>query len=143
MIGERGRNGASALEIGIAMASGTPACQRMGMVAKENLGLEMAARLVREGVAAATRGNLFMLAKLSDETVPPLVRCEDMPSPGFQFIPPKHAPGPRRESSLLLATMVFDCDAVWFVPLSTVMPMPASAVVFDGDGEWWYPLSGS
>jgi hypothetical protein len=84
MIGERGHSGASALEIGKAMVAGTPAAQRMGMVAKERMGLEMASRLVREGAVAATRGNCFML---KGDAVPPLVRCEDMPLPGFRRVP--------------------------------------------------------
>ena len=87
MIGECGRDSASALDVGIAMVAGTSADWRMGKVAKENMGLAMAMRLVRDGEAVATRDNRFMLAKQIDVAVPPVVRVEDVPAPGFVRVP--------------------------------------------------------
>lgn len=59
----------------------------MSMVGKEALGLAEAARLVRVGLAAATQNNRFMLAQLGDKAVPPVVRVEDFPKPGFMRVP--------------------------------------------------------
>ena len=87
VIARHGKDGASALDIGKAIAAVHPRGRRMSMVGKEALGLAEAARLVRVGLAVATRNNRFMLAQLGDKAVPPVVRVEDFPKPGFMRVP--------------------------------------------------------
>jgi hypothetical protein len=70
-----GKGGASALDIGNAVAKG-PARHRMSMAAREMMGLEMAASLVRDGLVTATRGNCFILARYKGKVVPPPVEVE-------------------------------------------------------------------
>src|SRR5262249_28586391 len=87
MIMRRGRDGATALEIGIAMVDGTGRSWRMGIAAQELLGLTMGMGLVRAEKAVATRNNRFMLKEYDGKAVPPSVRVEDVPAPGFVRVP--------------------------------------------------------
>jgi hypothetical protein len=69
MIGRRGRNTATALDIGIAMTSGKTTYARTSKAEKETMGLAMATRLLREGIVVATRDNRFILTKLANEAM--------------------------------------------------------------------------
>ena len=94
----RGRNGASTLDIGEAVTARWS--RRMSKADRDAVGLAMATRLVRDGLAVATRGNRFMLPEYDGEAVPPAVRVEDVPAPGFAHVPPQgHAVPPVREKA--------------------------------------------
>jgi hypothetical protein len=56
------------------------------MATRRGVGLSEALCLVREGVVVVTRDNRFMLASFAGKAVPPTLRCEDMPSPGFRRV---------------------------------------------------------
>jgi hypothetical protein len=86
-IAERGRSGATARELGIAMVDGTERGWRMSDGAKELLGLATGTGLVRAGLAVVTRGNRFMLKQFEAKAVPPALRVEDVPAPGFVRVP--------------------------------------------------------
>jgi hypothetical protein len=76
LIGRRGKDGASALDIGVAMlAARSPRHRHMSKAARESMGLEMAASLVRGGLVVATRNNRFMLARYQGHSVPPSSAC--------------------------------------------------------------------
>jgi hypothetical protein len=90
VIARRGRDGASAFEIGKAIAAARRPRWTVGHVSgdqKEALGLAEGARLVRDGLAVATRENRFMLARFEARSVAPSVRLEDQPPPGFVRVP--------------------------------------------------------
>jgi hypothetical protein len=57
------RPSASALEIGDAATEGERRSRHMTWRAKEAIGLEIAASLVEQGFARATRGNMFQIAR--------------------------------------------------------------------------------
>ena len=46
------------------------------MRVRELMGLELATRLVRDGLVTATRGNCFILARYKGKAVPPAVEVE-------------------------------------------------------------------
>ena len=75
LVARHGRNGVSALDIGNAVTKG-PACHRLSMRVRELMGLELATRLVRDGLVTATRGNCFILARYKGKAVPPAVEVE-------------------------------------------------------------------
>jgi hypothetical protein len=78
MVTRRGRMGASALDIGDALAEAMGPRQRRGFRRRdrEAAGLAEGLRLVRAGLAVPTRGNLFMLAKHEGKAVPPAVEAD-------------------------------------------------------------------
>jgi hypothetical protein len=80
MIRRCGKGGASALDIGNAVAA---ARHRMSMRAREMVGLEMATRLVRDGLVTATRGNCFILARYKGKAVAPAVEVDAL---GFKRV---------------------------------------------------------
>jgi hypothetical protein len=84
-IAEHGRDGASGLQVGQAVTAKWS--RPMSMADKEAVGLAMVVRLVRDGLVVATRGNRFMLRTLEGRAVPPALRLEDMPQPGFVRVP--------------------------------------------------------
>jgi hypothetical protein len=86
----RGRAGATALEIGVAVVLSWRnrgkvwrRARGMRMADREALGLAAALRLVEGGQVVATEHNRFMLVRFAKKSVPPAVRVEDMPAPGF------------------------------------------------------------
>jgi hypothetical protein len=85
VVSDRGRDGATALQIGIAMT--VRWSRAMSRDDREAVGLAVATRLVRDGLAVVTRGNRFMLKMHARKAVPPAVRAEDMPAPGFMRVP--------------------------------------------------------
>jgi hypothetical protein len=85
MIAEQGRHGATALDVGAVVTAKWT--RRMSDADKEVLGLATGARLVRDGLVVVTRGNRFMLTRFDGKAVPPPVRVEDMPAPGFSRVP--------------------------------------------------------
>jgi hypothetical protein len=90
VIAQRGRDGASALRIGEAVTARWN--RAMSKDDRDAVGLAMATRLVRDGLAVATSGNRFMLRMHAGKAVPPAVRVEDMPAPGFTRTPGKAGP---------------------------------------------------
>jgi hypothetical protein len=73
MMEGRGRSGASALDIAKTMGS-----------CREAAGLAEGVRLVGEGLAVATRGNLFMLAKYEGKSVPPAFEVDNIGRRAFR-----------------------------------------------------------
>jgi hypothetical protein len=111
IIARAGRNGASAFEIGAGLTNGSVQGRQMNKAAKELLGLKVASALVQDHLVIPTQDNRFMLAKLAEKAVPPMMQREDMPSPGFWRIPSRHTPVEKRGT-------FFNADEVVFVPLS-------------------------
>jgi hypothetical protein len=87
IIAEYGRCGASALDLGHEMTKGSVQGERMGHAAKERLGLTIGHVLVQHRLVVATRHNRFVLAQVASQAVPPALRFEDMPQPGFVRVP--------------------------------------------------------
>jgi hypothetical protein len=84
-IEKRGRHGVTAVEIGVEMMIG----RRNGYRTRatlERMGLEMGVALARDKLVVPTRNNRFMLARFAAKSVPPAVRVEDMPAPGFMRV---------------------------------------------------------
>jgi hypothetical protein len=84
---ERRRAGATAMDVGRAVTSRWSRDMRPEDV--EVVGLAMAVRLVRDGLVVMTRDNRFMLPEHAGKAVPPAVRVEDAPPPGFMRVPPR------------------------------------------------------
>jgi hypothetical protein len=82
MIRRCGKAGASALDIGNAVATGL-ARHRMSMRARELMGLELATRLVGDGLVTATPGNCFILARYKGKVVPPPLEVDAL---GFKRV---------------------------------------------------------
>jgi hypothetical protein len=82
IIAARGRNGATGLEIGMAVGSH----RRMSRSAMELVGVEIGARLVAEGVVMVTRGNRFVLVQIAHQAIAPATEVYDMPWPGFKRV---------------------------------------------------------
>jgi hypothetical protein len=85
MVTRRGRAGASALDIGNALADAMGPRQRRGFrrADREAAGLAEGLRLAQEGLVVVTRSNQFMLTKHKGWSVTPASQTDDL---GFRRI---------------------------------------------------------